>query len=136
MSVRTRLCYQCGIKRHLCSVCPGEPAKPNKRLDGKRPQAVKNVAEQQPDQDNNDYFTLWTITGDQKVGYHVNVPVNGKHIQMELDTGAALSVVSEQEWNELFPKTQFDCYGGGSLREYSGQQLDVKGQKLNMGDRN
>ena len=49
---------------------------------------------------------------------------------MELDTGAAVSVVSEQEWNELFPKTQLDCYGGGSLRGYSGQQLDVKGQKL------
>ena len=75
----TRVCYQCGIKGHFCSVCPGEPAKPNKRLDGKRPQAVKKVAEQQPDQDNNDDFTLWTITGDQKAGYYVNVPVNGKH---------------------------------------------------------
>ena len=127
---RTRVCYQCGIKGHLRSVCPGEPAKPNKSLDGKRSQAVKQVAEHQPDQDNNDDFTLWTITDDQKAGYHVNVLVNGKHIQMELDTGAAVSVVSEQEWNELFPKTQLDCYGGGSLRGYSGQQLDVKGQKL------
>ena len=86
----------------LRSVCPGEPAKPNKKLNGKRPQAVKQVAEQQPDQDNNDDFTLWTITGDQKARYHVNVLVNGKHIQMELDAGAVVTVVSEQEWNELF----------------------------------
>ena len=55
---RTRVCYQFGIKGHLRSVCPGEPAKPNKSLDGKRPQAVKQVAEHQPDQDNNDDFTL------------------------------------------------------------------------------
>ena len=113
------------MKGHLRSMCPGEPARPNRR-----PQAVKQVAEQQPDQDNNDDFTLWTITGDQKAGYHVNVLINGKHVQMELDTGAAVSVVSEQEWNELFPKAQIDHYGGGPLQgySYSGQQLDVKGQ--------
>ena len=122
---RSRVCFQCGMKGHLRSMCLGEPARPIKR-----PQAVKQVAEQQPDQDSNDDFTLWTITGDQKVGYHVNVLVNSKHVQMELDTGAAVSVVSEQEWNELFPEAQIDHYGGGPPRGYSGQQLDVKRQKL------
>ena len=117
---RSRVCFQCGMKGHLRSMSLGEPARPNKR-----PQAVKQVAEQQPDQDNNDDFTLWTITGDQKAGYHVNVLINGKHVQMELDTGAAVSVLSEQEWNELFPKTQIDHNGGGPLR----------GLKYSMGDR-
>jgi len=48
---------------------------------------------------------------------------------MELDTGAAVSVVSEQEWNQLFPAMKLDVYAGSPLRGYSGHRLEVKGQK-------
>ena len=36
-------------------------------------------------------------------GYHVLLQLNGQSIWMELDTGAAISVISEVEWNKLFP---------------------------------
>ena len=44
-------------------------------------------------------------------------------------TWAAISVISEQEWNQLFTSTQLERYVGGPLRGYSGQQLEVKDQK-------
>jgi len=47
---------------------------------------------------------------------------------MELDTGAAISVISEVEWNKLFPYVQLQQYQGDLLRGYSGNQLKVKGQ--------
>ena len=47
---------------------------------------------------------------------------------MERDTGAAISVISEVEWNKLFPYAQLQQYQGGLLRGYSGNQLKVKGQ--------
>ena len=35
-------------------------------------------------------------------GYHVLLQLNGQSIRMELDTGDAISVISEVEWNKLF----------------------------------
>lgn len=46
---------------------------------------------------------------------------------MELDTGAAISVMSEVEWNELFLDVQLQRYQSGLLRGYSECQLEVKG---------
>ena len=117
---RTRVCYLCGKKGHLRSVCQAATDK----------QPSIQQIEQQAVQDNSDDdLTLWTITGDHKQGYHVRLQVNGKHVQMELDTGAAVSVISEQEWNHLFPSTPLEQYVGAPLRGYSGQQLEVNGQK-------
>ena len=36
-----------------------------------------------------DDLDIWAITGGHKEGYHVVVHINGKPVQMELDTGAA-----------------------------------------------
>ena len=83
---RTRVCYLCGKKGHLRSVCQAATDK----------QPSIQQIEQQAVQDNSDDdLTLWTITSDHKQGYHVRLQVNGKHVQMELDTGAAVSVISE-----------------------------------------
>ena len=50
-------------------------------------------------------------------------------MQMELDTGATVSVISEQEWTQLFPATSnLKPYTGKPLRGYSGKQLDIAGQ--------
>lgn len=75
-----------------------------------------------------DDWALWTISGGPNEGYHVTLQMNGQSIQMELDTGAAISVTSEVEWNKLFPEVQLQKYQGGLLRGYSGCQLEVKGQ--------
>ena len=99
-------------------MCQGEPAKTNKQPDRPAIKQVDQVEEQQAAEDYSDDFTLWTITGDHKEGYHVRMQINGKHTQMELDTGAAVSVISEQEWNRLFTSTPLEQYVGGPLRGY------------------
>ena len=38
-----------------------------------------------------DDWALWTISGGPNKGYHVTLKMNGQSIQMELDTGAAIS---------------------------------------------
>ena len=48
---------------------------------------------------------------------------------MELDTGATVSVISEHEWNQLFPVTNnLQPYTGKPIRGYSGKKLDIAGQ--------
>ena len=50
-------------------------------------------------------------------------------MQMELDTGATVSVISEHEWKKLFSDTnELKLYIGKPLRGYSGKHLDIAGQ--------
>ena len=44
---------------------------------------------------------IWVITGGHKEGYRLQLLINGKPVQMKLDTGATVSVRSEHEWNQL-----------------------------------
>ena len=44
-----------------------------------------------------DYRSIWTITGAHTEGYHVHFKIDQKPIKIELDTGAAVSVMSEQQ---------------------------------------
>ena len=41
---------------------------------------------------------IWGLTGGHKEGYKLLVAINGKPLQMELDTGATVSVISEHDW--------------------------------------
>lgn len=110
-------------------MCQGQSAKHN-YTEGNKVPSVKHVEEEQRDlNSSDDDFALWTISGDHKEGYHVMLQINGRHIHMELDTGAAVLVISKQQWNHLFPDMPLGRYGGSPLRGYSGQQLQVKGQK-------
>ena len=116
-------------KGHLQTMYQGQSVKHNRSEDNKLP-SVKHVEEEQADiNSSEDDFALWTISGDHKEGYLVNLQIKGKHMHMELDTGAAVSVISEQQWNQLFPNRPLESYRGSPLRGYSGQQLQVKGQK-------
>ena len=77
-------------------MCQGQSAKHNHSED--KLLSVKHVEEEETDVDSlDDDFAVWTISGDCKEGYHVKLQINGKPIHIELDTGAAVSVISEQQ---------------------------------------
>ena len=60
----------------------------------------------EPKTEQNDDTTIWTITGGQVEGYHIHLNLDKKPVRMELDTGAAVSVMSEQQWESVFGKTK------------------------------
>ena len=123
---RTRNCFKCGKKGHLQSVCKGVQATP--KSEGQLKPKAANHIEGDDTCDFTDDLSLWTVTGGHSEGYHVYLRLNNKPVQMELDTGAAVSVISEHEWNRLFPSTLLSNYEGSPLRGYSGCTLQVKGQ--------
>ena len=57
----------------------------------------------------------------------VDVAVPGKTIEMEVDTGAAVSFVTEQQQQELFP-TAVLCHSNVTLRTYTVDWLPVVGE--------
>ena len=103
-------------------MCQGWSAKHNHSEDNKLP-SVKHIEEEETDVDSwNDDFAVWTISGDCKeatmLSYKSMVSLN-----IELDTDAAVSVISEQQWNQLFPIVLLEIYTGSPLQGYSGQLL-------------
>ena len=119
-------CHQCGKRGHIASVCRSK-----KSASGKRPQSQQRRAETphprrrgaaagqrlstnqvtaERDQESGgsrdpDYLPLYKIGRADSCPIRVPVPVvlNGVTHSMELDTGAAITVISEAKCQELFP---------------------------------
>ena len=86
-------------------------------------QACSQASRPKTEQD--DDTVVWTITGGQVEGYHLDK----EPVRMELDTGAAVSVMLEQQWKSVFGKTKtLESYEGRPLQGYSGHELQVVGQ--------
>ncbi len=59
----------------------------------------------------------------------LDLTVESKPLQMELDTGASVSIVSEQTWKSVF-HTPTLVKSPIKLKTYTGQNLRVLGQKV------
>jgi len=61
-----------------------------------------------------------------KAGYLVTVAIGGHEITMQLDTGAAVSIIPESTYKTYF--TKFTLTETKPLKSYSGDQLELLGQ--------
>ena len=110
-------CYSCGECSHMQVMC-----KRGKKLTSGKPQ-VNQISLKD---DNEDDTTIWTITGGHTEGYHIHLKLNQKPVKMELDTGATVSVMSEQHWKTLFTESKpLRQYEGKPLWGYSGYKVQV-----------
>ena len=57
----------------------------------------------------------------------MKIQVNGKPVIMEIDTGAAVSIMSSQSYKSLFPKTTLQK-PTVKLRTYMAKEMPVLGQ--------
>jgi len=120
---RQSTCYKCGERGHLQVMC-----KQGKQSAIPRKAELHQLRSTNEEEDNP---SIWTITGGQTEGYHVHLKLDRIPIAMELDTGAAVSVMSEQQWKETFTKTKpLNPYRGKPLHGYSGQEVQVVGQLM------
>jgi len=77
--------------------------------------------------DAQDLFTLVRSERGKLDSYMLEPEVNGVILPMELDTGASVSIISQQVWEETFGKPKL-MKRSTLLRTYSGEQLKVLGQ--------
>lgn len=124
---RQEICFKCRKQGHLQRMCKEQTKGPE--MSNRR-----GVDQVEPKTEKDDDTMIWTITGGQVEGYYVHLNLDKKPVRMELDTGAAVSVMSEHQWNSLFGETKtLEPYEGRPLQGYSGQELIVIGQaKMNV----
>ncbi len=140
---RDATCNHCGRKGHIMRACrsrnrpavaeqqPSRTAKPFKG----GPQRANRVSEETSEvSDPGDpplsaEYTMFQVSTDKLAPFSTSVVVNGTTLHMEVDTGAALALISQTTYNCLWPK---ECAPElrdvfVRLRTYTGEELNVLG---------
>ena len=121
---RAAECHKCGKKGHIARVCRSklsvqEPHPPRKLT----PRATHVVTEDSLD------YSMYNLTGTSIKSLKLIVTVDSKELVMEVDTGASVSIISEETYDHLWPngKKPSLLESDITLRTYSGEQLAIKG---------
>ena len=125
-------CYHCGKQGHLARVCRGKRGDDKEPTQGRGRQRRPQRTQQQPERDSGqkDTYTLFPVQDPSRKPVTLRVLLNDSPLEMEVDTGAAASVISEKTYWALWPKQRRPQLQDTSilLRTYTGEQLKVKGQ--------
>ena len=133
-------CHYCHNKGHLIRVCRKRQNKEKKsffqqtnvienchsnlgRSVAQQEQSVSSVLipDSYPD-------TLYTVTSKNHIGpLHVQLTVDGKPISMQVDTGAAASLISQVTYSSLWDTPPPLTKSNTSLITYTGEQVSILG---------
>ena len=132
MSIPRGTLQQVSQKGHIARACRStqkatthsHPPTGNPRTRGSK----QALTIREPDSD--DEYPLNCVDSKKRINpIMVELTINGKKTLMELDTGAAVSVISSQTKAQMFPQsTLMDCTL--NLTTYTGELLEVAGQIL------
>ena len=127
-------CHTCKKKGHLSKVCHSKSEKKEKEkkyrrtYPGQKPRGQANwVQSAGRDREAVEELPLFLINEQSGHPITVELTVNGWKLRMELDTGAAVSIISEETQRSEFPDATLKT-PTIALRTYTGESMTVKGQ--------
>ena len=121
---RNHTCHSCGKVGHIWEACKGKPQKVH-QLEGSEPlKLVLPMIWLIPAFS----LSLYNLSSGQQ-GIEIPVELNGTSLLMELDTGAGVSVISEETYKKHFSGTPL-MPSNTRLRAYTGHPLKVHGQLM------
>ncbi|PIK36370.1 hypothetical protein BSL78_26804 [Apostichopus japonicus] len=106
-------CHNCGKRGHIAKVCRSKISK------------VKQVNED-TGQANDKLFDLFNVN-DGRAPLAVDIKIDGQSVKMEVDTGASMSIVSEETFKANWPNKKWhktDIV----LRTYTGATVEILGE--------
>ena len=105
-------CHNCGKRGHIAAVCRSPkkstnsrahpPRRTNRNSRERRPQTKYVTAEATAEAENDEQLPLYTVGGGTTPPIKVPMVINDKPVCMELDTGAAMTIMPEKQYKELF----------------------------------
>ena len=129
---RQAKCFNCGKIGHLAGVCRSKRRQTGGHSSKKSPPGTTKgvdtkTTELQTSSDKSAEEVIWQVGVKASRPYQVVLDVNGQSLTMEIDTGAAVSLISQDTKEDLFPST---CLDKSSLilRTYTAETIPVLGQ--------
>ena len=118
---RQYTCHSCGRSGHIAEACKSKSAKVHEVEEPEPPQG--NSASDSMDPFSFSLYNLCT----EKNGIEIPVQLNGVNLFMELDTGAGVSIISQETFNKHFKGTPIKP-SSTHLHTYTGHPVQVTGQ--------
>ena len=145
---KTSVCHTCKRRGHIARMChsgqgrhagqksQGAQARPGERrqtysVEGGQAHAVEGEGEQpqlQAVSSDPESYTLYPVQSQRVHPIEVQAKVNGACMTMELDTGASLTIISEQTYRKTWPQDTPPLQPSSTkLCTYTGEELEVRG---------
>ena len=124
---RNSTCHKCNKKGHIAPVCRSkkqETAGNSSDSRRKPDRRTKYVAAEEKDE--SDPLVMKMIREPSAKPYFVTMNVNGRPLKMEIDTGAAVSIISTDTMKHLVPDATLKMTDV-RMQTYTGQPMKVQG---------
>ena len=114
-------CHKCGKVGHIAPACKGKRRPPgNDRTQYLEPS-------QQPEETERHELSTFTVGNKSHFPIQVELKVDGKPLTMQVDTGAAVSILAADTFRKLFPNANLHP-STLLLRTYTGETMKVLGE--------
>ena len=122
MKVLKGHCHHYSKIGHIARMCR------NKKLHGQT-QYVQEEIKSEDDENENELFGVYTVytASDGKQGIALSMNIEGKMVDMQVDTGAAVTLVSEVVYKEKRSHSTI-VKSNMQLSTFSGQNIPIVGQ--------
>lgn len=123
------ICRACKKKGHIAKVCCSKHSQPTQHTRARKSATAHRIDTSTPPPElpssptNDNAYTMFPVNSRSRP-IVLPVKLDNKEIQMELDTGASLSVIGKETYRLIFGK---DRQPDPTLHQYNGQDLPVVG---------
>lgn len=131
---KTAKCHGCGKVGHLVRVCRSKSSLKSAKTDATRAPGIQVLQAEQGAEDQlphaqtpGEEYALFHLGSEPGTPLRVWVKINQQPLEMEVDTGASLSVVSETTFQRYWPEKELS-EAIVELRTYTGERVKVKGR--------
>ena len=122
---KSAVCRKCNKKGHISKVCKPRQQKGDSPSSGNPHKKTQWV--QAEDTSDSEELPVLRVHNKSSHPIWVKMKINDKPLQMEVDTGAAVSIISETTKNRLYPMVSLTA-PSVVLRTYTGEAMSVLGE--------